>query len=316
MGQDLTVRLSLIRQRGPVGAKLGECLERAVEYRQLSARSAELYLGPAMDFAAACGDLPLARCSRERIAAFIEEYGQGKSWRIRLAAGCLRHLEVVLGMGAVAARPGGREMREPFSLATAEEVEQAVGELRRLAATYRTPALTLRYALVAMCRYGGAMAGELANLRRRDVGEGEWYCGHTPRTLGREATVALERWYGIHPGWGREEEWLFVQPGTGSPLDRRAVWSWVAGVVAEKDLLPSEVGRGQKHPEQATRLSPTLLRHCLGLELAAAYPTMEQLQVVLAERMGLSGCGSARYYRRLLGVGAPRPRRRNLVPQH
>lgn len=205
----------------------------------------------------------------------------------------------------------------------------------RLYACVATADEVLRAGLVAMCRHGGATAIDLVEMTLDDIGDhGSWQgtIGTTWRagrvsqqgvgaakaqefaiTLPRVVRHAIERWLAMRgPVIGSDKLW--ARPMTDpegvtafKPLTRRDVFDIVAGIgdPTSGEAHVAEFPALQTEPDTApTRIeiSPSLLRHCLALEIVRATPTQAALIAAMGKRMGVAGRGLGSRYRKMLQI--------------
>jgi hypothetical protein len=218
-----------------------------------------------------------------------------------------------------------------------EEVEYILNSAAGMRGAHTADTYTImRAAAVAFCRYGGAVASDIAGMKFRDVLMGKpivemtatdledfWLALRPRRTHGR---TGLDRFKEVQILYGSRAKlpivaWinhrvllaetldeaapLFIVPETGAPLNRRVVWRLVSGLpLKEGDRrkgAPKNVPRSQrakvKDRENPILISPSLLRHALGLSLLDTLKSGEELSTLLQQQMGVSQRGIASEYR-------------------
>lgn len=139
----------------------------------------------------------------------------------------------------------------------------------------------------------------------------------------------VERWLAVRQRAGvlpTGDAPVFFDPDTQRPLDRKDVWRLVAAIGNPKagtktakrlnaaaasspagDALGAADASADPPFGERVELSPTLLRHCLALELVRRERGGEALTQAFATRLGAEGTGvSVTRYRRLLNEARPR----------
>ncbi len=293
------------------------------------------------------------RLARQVLRHFAKSIGKDRPPSLILPLGQVEHdgvpvlLSTAIPPAAAASLDGGQTQHRVNTrsriptVAHVRKIDEEVAFVLNSAAAMRgvhtaDTYTIMRAAAVAFCRYGGAVASDLAGMKFSDVLMGKpivemtkqdladfWLTLRPRRSHGR---TGLDRFKEVQILYGSRAKrpivaWinhrvlmsgtlegtapLFIIPETGEPLNRRVVWRLVSGLPLKEDDrrkdAPINVPRSQrakvKDKKNPILISPSLLRHAQGLSLLETIKGGEELSTALQQQMGVSQRGIASEYR-------------------